>query len=87
MVKECLRMIVWAKLEGGGDPDFHLVRIGLNAGFSVRMALVVCRLACLLPAGFYHLLREAYRKVKYGWMRVPLPPTYHAPIVRDELRR
>jgi len=87
MLKELLRMILWAKIDGGCDPDYHLVRIGANAGWSVRIALIPCRLACLIPGSFYNLAREAYRKVKYGWLGMPLPPTYHVPVVEDELRR
>lgn len=87
MVRELMRMIVWAKTDGGSDPGYHLARIGLNAGFSVRVALIVCRLAALLPAGLFIFARESYRKVKYGWLRRPLPANFHAPIVQDELRR
>jgi glycosyltransferase involved in cell wall biosynthesis len=87
MLKEMLRMIVWTKIDGGDDPDYHVIRVGLNAGATVRLALLVCRLACLLPGGAYHLAREGYRKVKYGWLRKPLPSTYHVPVVQDELRR
>jgi len=87
MFRETLRMILWAKIDGLSDPDYHLARIGLNAGFTVRMALIPCRLACLAPGSVYHCAREAYRKVKYGWLGRPLPPNYHAPTVRDDLRR
>jgi hypothetical protein len=87
MVKETLRMIVWGKIDIPCEVDYHLARIGLNTGFSVRAALSICRLAGLVPAGVFRLARESYRKVKYGWLRRPLPPTYHAPIIQDELRR
>jgi glycosyltransferase involved in cell wall biosynthesis len=87
MVKDILRMILWAKIDGLSDPDYHLVRIGANTGWSVRIALIICRLACLIPGSLYNAAREAYRKVKYGWLGVPLPPTYHVPVVEDELRR
>jgi hypothetical protein len=87
MVREVMRMVVWAKIDGGSAPDYHLVRIGANTGWSVRVALFPCRLACLVPGGVYHLARESYRKVKYGWLGRPLPPTYHVPVVDDELRR
>lgn len=87
MLRELLRMIVWAKIDRAPDPDYHIVRIGVNAGFSVRMVLLICRLACLVPGRVYHLAREGYRKVKYGWLRRPLPPTYHLPVVEDELQR
>jgi len=87
MVKEVLRMIVWAKIDRGNDPSYHLHRIGLNTGWSVRVVLGVCRIACLVPRAVYDLARESYRKVKYGWMGRPLPPTFHAPIGQDELRR
>jgi glycosyltransferase involved in cell wall biosynthesis len=87
MVRQVLRMIVWTKIDGGSDPDYHLVRIGLNIGFPDRAVISLCRLACIVPGGVYHLVREGYRKVKYGWLRRPLPPTYHVPVVQDELRR
>lgn len=87
MVRELLRMIVWAKIDGGSAPSYHLVRIGLNMGFPVRGALLICRLACLIPRGGYHLARETYRTVKYNWLGRPLPPNYHAPVAQDELRR
>jgi glycosyltransferase involved in cell wall biosynthesis len=87
MIRETLRMIVWAKVEGGGKPGYHLARIGLNMGFAVRLALLPCRLACMVPGPVYNMARESYRKVKYGWLRRPLPPNYHAPLCRDELRR
>jgi glycosyltransferase involved in cell wall biosynthesis len=87
MVKSVLRMIVWAKIDGGGNPNDSIVRIGLNVGLGPRIALAVCRLACLVPGSVYHFAREAYRKVKYGWLRRPLPSTYHVPVVSDDLRR
>jgi glycosyltransferase involved in cell wall biosynthesis len=87
MFREVLRMIVWAKIDGGSDPNYHIIRIGLNAGWGARTVLSLCRLACLVPGGVYHLARETYRKIKYGWLRKPLPPTYHVRVVDDELRR
>jgi hypothetical protein len=87
MIVQLLRMIVWSKIEGGSEPGYRIARIGLNVDFSVRAALLVCRLACLLPAGVFVLARETYRKVKYGWMARPLPPNYHVPVEQDDLRR
>ncbi|MGA3170004.1 MAG: glycosyltransferase family A protein [Chthoniobacteraceae bacterium] len=87
MVRQVLRMIVWTKIDGGNDPDYHLVRIGVNAGYPVRAVITLCRVACLVPGSVYHLMREGYRKIKYGWLGKPLPPTYHVPVVQDELRR
>lgn len=87
MIRETLRMILWAKIDGGRDPHYHVVRMGLNAGWPVRLALIPCRLACLVPGRTYYLAREFYRKVKYGWLGRPLPPNYHLPVVQDELRR
>jgi len=87
MISELLRLIVWAKTEGGGDPGYHIARIGLNAGYPVRAALLICRLACLLPCSFYTCARDSYRKVKYGWLHRPLPANYHAPVTEDKLRR
>jgi glycosyltransferase involved in cell wall biosynthesis len=87
MLRETMRMIVWAKIDGGSDPNYHLVRIGANTGLGIRVVLWPCRLACLIPGGVYNFAREAYRKVKYGWLGKPLPATYHVPVVEDELRR
>jgi len=87
MVKEIMRMIVWAKIEGKTDPGYHLTRIGANCGWGVRAALLVCHLACLVPGSVYNLARESYRKVKYEWLKRPLPATFHAPVIEDELRR
>ncbi len=87
MIRQSLRMIAWTKMDRGPDPDYHLVRIGINMGLPVRAALWICRVACLVPGGVYRVTREGYRKVKYGWLGRPLPPTYHVPIVQDELRR
>lgn len=87
MTGEILRMIVWMKIDGRSDPDYHLVRIGLNAGFPARLVIAFCRLACLVPGGVYRLARKMYRKVKYGWLGKPLPPTYHARVEADGLRR
>jgi len=87
MLKDVMRTVIWAKVERSSDPDFHLARIGANMGGSIRMALILCRLASLAPAGVYNFARETYRKIKYGWLRKPLPPTYHVPIAEDDLRR
>ena len=87
MTRELLRMILWAKVEGGDEPGYRIARIGLNSGFAVRAILAPCRLACLAPGPVFHLARETYRKIKYGWLRKPLPATYHVPVVQDELRR
>jgi hypothetical protein len=87
MIKSILRMIVWAKIEGGDDPGFHIGRIGLNMGFSTRLALTICRLACLVPAAVYKQARASFRKIKYEWLRRPLPANFHAPVEHDELRR
>jgi glycosyltransferase involved in cell wall biosynthesis len=87
MIREILRMILWMKINGGDAPDYHLVRIGLNAGFPPCILISFCRLACLIPGSVYNLAREIYRKVKYGWLGKPLPPTYHTRIEPDGLRR
>jgi len=87
MVREVLRMVVWTKIDGGSTPSYDLALIGLNTGWEVRIGLTVCRLACLVPGRVYHVARECYRKVKYGWLGRPLPPTYHVPVGQDELRR
>lgn len=87
MVKEMLQMIVRMKIDGRTDPRYHLLRIGLNIGAGPRVFLSICRIACFVPGSVYDLIRESYRKVKYGWLRKPLPPTYHVPMVEDNLRR
>jgi glycosyltransferase involved in cell wall biosynthesis len=87
MIKETVRMVLWAKIDGRTDSAYHLARIGLNGGAGVRLGLIPARLACLVPGSVFNAAREAYRKVKYGWLRKPLPPTFHVPIGRDELRR
>jgi len=87
MVKELLRMVVWVKIDGGPDPAYQIARISTNVSWKARTALWVCRLACLVPGAVYNAAREAYRTVKYGWLRRPLPATYHVPVVQDNLRR
>ena len=87
MLREMLRMVLWARIDGARDPGYRVARIGLNSGLTVRAALLICRLACLIPGGIYHVARETYRKVKYGWLGRPLPSTYHTPVIQDELRR
>jgi glycosyltransferase involved in cell wall biosynthesis len=87
MIRELSRMIIWEKIEVGGDASYLVSQIGLNGGFAVRIWLIPCRLLCLLPAGVFNLARETYRKVKYGLLRRPLPPNYHAPLSSDENRR
>jgi len=87
MVREVMRMIVWARIDGGSDISYHIARIGINAGWDARIVLSFCRLACLIPGPVYHLARETYRKIKYGLLRHPLPPTYHVRAVHDDLRR
>jgi glycosyltransferase involved in cell wall biosynthesis len=87
MIKEVLRLIVWAKIDGAGDIDFHLCRIRLNIGPSTRVPILVCRMAALLPPGFFNAIRETYRKIKYGLLRRPLPASFNAPLDTDILRR
>ena len=80
-------MVVWVKIDGGPDPAYQIARISTNVSWKARTALWVCRLACLVPGAVYNAAREAYRTVKYGWLRRPLPATYHVPVVQDNLRR
>jgi hypothetical protein len=87
MLRELLRMIAWSKIDGGSEPGYHLATISLNAGIPARAGLVICRLACLIPADLFKIARKIYRKVKYDWLGIPLPPNFHAPIAQDELRR
>jgi len=87
MVKELLRMVLWMKIDGGNDPGYQLARISAAVTWRLRPALWLCRLACLVPGSVYNAAREAYRKVKYGWLARPLPATYHVPVVHDDLRR
>jgi glycosyltransferase involved in cell wall biosynthesis len=87
MVKETMRMVLWGRIDGTTDPAYHIARISTNAPWEARIALLFCRLACLVPGSVYNGAREAYRKVKYGWLGRPLPSTYHVPVVHDELRR
>jgi glycosyltransferase involved in cell wall biosynthesis len=87
MMKEVLRMAMWGRIDANADPAFHIARISVCAPWEARPALLLCRLACLVPGSFYNAAREAYRKVKYGWLRRPLPATYHVPVVQDNLRR
>lgn len=87
MINEVLHMIIRMKIDGRVDPDHHLIRAGLNAGWEPRILLSLCRLACVIPGGLYHLARETYRKVKYGWLGKPLPPTYYTRVEDDNLRR
>jgi hypothetical protein len=78
---------MWGKIDGTTDPGYHVSHISVNAPWEARPALFLCRLACFIPGSVYNAAREAYRAVKYGWLRRPLPPTYHVPVVRDSLRR
>jgi glycosyltransferase involved in cell wall biosynthesis len=87
MIAEVLRMVMWMKIDGRRDPAYRLRRIGVNAGWGVRLLLLPCRLAALVPGGVYNLARQCYRKVKYGWLGKPLPATFHTRIEDDDLRR
>jgi hypothetical protein len=87
MIDEVLLLIVRMKIGGRIDPAYHIVRAGLNAGWEPRILLSLCRLACIIPSGVYNVARETYRKVKYGWLGKPLPPTFHTRIEDDNLRR
>ena len=87
MVKELMRNILWAKIDGFAEPGYYITRIGLNGDLSDRIALTFCRMACLIPGKFFKIARDIYRAVKYGWLKKPLPPNYHAPVATDVLRR
>jgi len=87
MINEVLSMIARMKIDGRIDPSYHLIRAGLNVGREPRLLLSLCRLACIIPGGVYNFARETYRKVKYGWLRKPLPPTFYARTEDDNLRR
>jgi hypothetical protein len=80
-------MIVRTKISGKFDPDYHLVRAGVNIGGAPRFILSASRLACIVPGGVYNFVREAYRKVKYDWLGKPRPDTFYARVEHDELRR
>jgi glycosyltransferase involved in cell wall biosynthesis len=87
MTKNVAEMIAASIMNGAPNSGYHVSRIGLNCGLRVRACLWLCRPFCWVPRGVYLAAREVYRKVKYGLLGRPLPPTYHVPLVEDDLRR
>jgi hypothetical protein len=87
MIREIIRMIIWCKLDTGGNSTQDISRILRNVDGIIKPPLWLCWGATLIPAGLYRATRSIYRKAKYGWLRQPLPPTFHTPVSSDELRR